>query len=217
MKKDLELLDAYISVATSTESIVKMVVERTDKKGNVITTEVNSRFAHGADGLVTEVGELQKALLTDDGSGYLDFVNIIEECGDVIWYLAITVDSLDLKFKDLEPDMEQLIGLNFERALDYMLIYASEILDKNKRTVFYGKPLETADIEKMLVNFLYAFSYFCSHAAWAAELDKERAIEIAIDKVTRKLTGDKGRYKDGFTQDEAYDRNLDNEREILEK
>jgi NTP pyrophosphatase (non-canonical NTP hydrolase) len=232
MIEDLKLLDAYIPVAKSTESIVKMTVERTDKEGNVVKSETNSRFAHGAQGLVTEVGEIESAFSHATGSldltisKQVDMVNLIEECGDVIWYLAITVDSLGLTFTDLRDD----IGLTFtdlrddiefspKKAKSFMVSSASEILDKNKRAVFYGKPLEVDKVRKELCTLIYSLFEFCNWATIVADGNDDGSysgIEIAIDKVTRKLTGDKGRYKDGFSQDEAYNRDLDQEREVLE-
>lgn len=231
-RTDLELLDAYIPVATSTESIVDIWVQKEGEEAVETPNEgtrkmlsenyrrVNARFDHGAQGLVTEVGEIQEALDEYQYTGEYDFVNLIEEAGDVIWYLAIVVDSLGLKFTDLEPDMEQLIGLDKFHANSKMVQATAQILNKNKRTVFYGKPLEVDDLDVYLKQLLHALYYFCHDVKEGLELgtdDRRSGIEIAIDKVTRKLTGDKGRYKDGFTQDEAYNRDLDQEREVLEE
>lgn len=216
MLEDLKRLDAYVPIAKSTESIVKMWVQKEDEESR----NINARFTHGAEGLVTEVGEIQEALDAYEQSGEYDYVNLIEEAGDVIWYLAIVIDSLGLKFVDLKhKHWELLAGCHKERANSKMIQASAQILNKNKRTVFYGKPLETDDLEVYLKQLLHALYYFCEDVKEGLELGdvgERTGIEVAIDKVTRKLTGEKGRYKDGFSQEEAYNRDLDNEREILE-
>jgi NTP pyrophosphatase (non-canonical NTP hydrolase) len=218
MIEDLKRLDEYVPVAKSTESIVDMWVQKDGEEAR----KINSRFSHGADGLVTEVGEIEESILEAvvSGSEQLDFVNMIEECGDIIWYLAITVDSLGMKFEEL--DGPKCVD-RWEIGISQMVISAAQILDKDKRTVFYGKLLETEKVEAELVKFVWALKVVSD---WVVEnlrvtnedyRDSRTGIEVAIDKVTRKLTGDKGRYKDGFTQDEAYNRDLEQEREVLEK
>jgi NTP pyrophosphatase (non-canonical NTP hydrolase) len=223
MLEDLKRLDAYIPVATSTESIVKMWVQKEGEESR----NINARFTHGAEGLVTEVGEIQEALDAYEQSGEYDYVNLIEEAGDVIWYLAIVIDSLGLKFVDLyEQDWDELIGFGKHKANSKMIQASAQILNKNKRTVFYGKPLEVDDLDEYLKQLLHALYYFCQDVkSYLVKInvdslevsDDRTGIEIAIDKVTRKLTGNKGRYKDGFSQEEAYNRDLDNERKVLEE
>lgn len=49
---------------------------------------------HGAIGLATEVGELQDAIKRAMFYGRpLDAGNVVEECGDVLWYLALVLQS----------------------------------------------------------------------------------------------------------------------------
>ena len=202
----LKSLDEYVPTAISTESIVKMQLERPVKGVEDKITEwkketVNARFLHGAMGLCTETGELEEALY-ESRSHQIDDINVVEECGDVIWYLAIVVDSLNLKFADIP--FKDSPGLNLEDAISHMIQSSDQILDKAKRNTFYGKELEIDKVIHQLSVLIYGLSYACD-------------IEVAIDKVTRKLTGKGGRYEDGFTQKEAYDRDTDKERSILEQ
>lgn len=203
--KILEDLNDYIPTAISTESLVEVVVNRPLKEPvdgcKNFVEYMNSRFLHGSMGLVTEVGELED---------FKDEVNLIEECGDIIWYLAITVDSLGIYFTDLNVEVKEL---TLREATSKLVCCAAEILDKAKRAVFYGKPLEEDAVIDQLGPLVNALSNVCRHGG--------ADIATAIDKVTRKLvgnkeTGEKGRFENGFSQEEAYNRDLDAERNILE-
>lgn len=67
----------------------------------------NIRLMHGAIGLTTESGELLDQTKKHLFYGKpLDKVNIIEECGDVLWYLCLILDS---QGSNLEQAMNTLI------------------------------------------------------------------------------------------------------------
>jgi len=205
----LKLLDDYVPTATSTESVVRMQLERPVKgeDGNIgdwKKEDVNARFLHGAIGLVTETGELEESIYKAKwNKEKWDTVNVIEECGDVIWYLAIVVDSLGLSFVGLDV---QSAWIDKNIAISRMIISADQIIDKAKRNIFYGKPLEEDAVKRELGNLIGAMDCLCKHA--------DGSIEQAIDKVTYKLT--KVRFKDGFNQEDAYNRDLKEERDALE-
>lgn len=60
-----------------------------------------TRMLHGAIGAVTESGELIDALKKTIYYGKpLDKVNIVEEVGDIMWYLALILRELDMTFED---------------------------------------------------------------------------------------------------------------------
>ena len=62
--------------------------------------EQNPRILHAAIGLVTESGELIDAIKKSMFYGKpLDIVNIKEEAGDMLWYLAILFDEIDTDFE----------------------------------------------------------------------------------------------------------------------
>jgi NTP pyrophosphatase (non-canonical NTP hydrolase) len=199
----LKELNEYKQVACSTESLVDMTLIR--EKDGVKTAEyVNSRLLHGAMGLVTEAGELKEAVFGIDNH---DTVNLIEECGDVIWYLAITADTLDIDFTNV--GVAVIKQQEIEDLIDFLSIQTSIVMDKVKRHVFYGKELERRDV---LVSFTYILACLDDICRLSGG-----DVKKAIEKVTIKLTDkDKGRFKDGFSQEEAYDRDLDAERELLE-
>ena len=60
----------------------------------------NTRILHAAIGCVTESGELLDALKKQMFYGReLDLTNVKEECGDLLWYLAIMFDELGTDFE----------------------------------------------------------------------------------------------------------------------
>ena len=97
----------------------------------------NHRLEHGIDGLVTEVGELQDAMKKAKYYGKpLDLVNVKEECGDVLWYLALMFDELGT---DFETEMARVIAklqarfpTKFEQhnALTRDLVKEREVLEQ---------------------------------------------------------------------------------------
>lgn len=65
------------------------------------------RLLHGTMGIATESCELYEALMKKIKGEEVDLVNIKEEIGDVLWYVAILCDELKV---DIEPIMEKVIA-----------------------------------------------------------------------------------------------------------
>ncbi len=65
------------------------------------TGDVTPRLEHAVMGAVTEAGELMDALKKSKIYGRpLDRVNLVEEMGDLMWYLAILADELSISFEE---------------------------------------------------------------------------------------------------------------------
>lgn len=81
------------------------LAERTSATGSVegradcidrVRDHTMIRLLHGAMGLCTEVGELQDQLKRHIFYGApLDLVNVAEEVGDLMWYIAEVLNSVD--------------------------------------------------------------------------------------------------------------------------
>ncbi len=66
------------------------------------TNGVSPRVEHATIGVVTEAGELMNAIKRAKIYGKtLDHVNLVEEAGDVMWYLAILADDLGVSFEEI--------------------------------------------------------------------------------------------------------------------
>jgi NTP pyrophosphatase (non-canonical NTP hydrolase) len=82
----------YINNALRTES----------NKYKIKTSKKLARIEHAAMGLVTESGEITDALKRHKFYGFkLDYANLIEEAGDVMWYLAVLCDGLGVSFEEV--------------------------------------------------------------------------------------------------------------------
>lgn len=63
---------------------------------------VPPRIEHAVMGLVTEAGECMDAIKKTKIYGKpFDKVNIIEECGDTMWYLSILLDELGVSYEEV--------------------------------------------------------------------------------------------------------------------
>ena len=97
----------------------------------------NIRLLHAAIGLCTEVGEFQDALKKAIFYGKeLDRTNLVEELGDIMWYIAIASDELGITLEDvMAKNAEKLAarykgGFTEEQALNRDLDEEREILEK---------------------------------------------------------------------------------------
>ena len=146
--------------------------------------------AHMALGITTEFGEMNVGIVMND------LVNIREEHGDMAWYLANSCN---------------LYGLNFQQLYDIAkqefpkLFALHDIVDLHKREFAYGKEM---DIEKLREQLIIAIQKLLvvSHSH---DFSFEESLQKNIDKLYQ-------RFPNKFTQEDALDRDLDKEREILE-
>lgn len=66
------------------------------------TGKVTPRIEHAVMGLVTEAGECMDAIKKAKIYGReLDAVNLLEEAGDIMWYLALLSSELDVSFEQM--------------------------------------------------------------------------------------------------------------------
>lgn len=94
----------YIANAIRTESKAFPLEERKFPDAE------SDRLLHAAMGLCTEAGEFMDALKRHLFYGKaLDEVNLKEELGDILWYVAIAMDALDTTFpEEMERNINKL-------------------------------------------------------------------------------------------------------------
>ncbi len=80
-----------------------------------------------------------------------------------------------------------------------------ELLDALKKAMFYGKPLDVVNLKEELGDVMWYIAIACQ--ALGTTIDEVQAIKIA------KL---KARFPNKFTSQDAIERDLDNERRVLE-
>lgn len=62
---------------------------------------LNGNIVHAIYGLCTEAGEISEAFLKAAENGNFDEVNLKEEAGDLLWYLAMLFRELDTDFDEV--------------------------------------------------------------------------------------------------------------------
>lgn len=100
----------YQRLALRTEKTPEFIDKSytTRSPGTEATASELSRVMHGMIGMATEVGELQDMVKKHLIYGKpFDAVNVLEECGDVLWYIALTLDA---------------VGLTMEEAMDKNIV-----------------------------------------------------------------------------------------------
>jgi len=87
--------DKYKTKALVTESTPEFVIGDNAKRKL-------SRIMHAAMGVVTESGELMDALKKHLMYGRaLDYTNLVEEAGDIMWYIALLSDALGVPLSEI--------------------------------------------------------------------------------------------------------------------
>jgi NTP pyrophosphatase (non-canonical NTP hydrolase) len=88
-----EYMDQAGRTDHSAEDVVKMIAR--------LQNETTARLNHYVLGVGTEAGELQDAVKKHIAYGRVaDAVNVVEECGDVLWYVARILKLLGFSFED---------------------------------------------------------------------------------------------------------------------
>jgi NTP pyrophosphatase (non-canonical NTP hydrolase) len=96
----------------------------------------------------------------------------------------------------LVNELHMVIGISTE---------AAELLDAYKKHFAYGKELDTTNVGEEIADIMWYVSNLCT----MLNIDLEEMLQRNIDKL-------KARYPEKFTQENALNRNLDVERQILE-
>lgn len=110
---------------------------------NVLRTEspknpiVPRRLLHGTMGICTEAGELLDAVKKGMYYGKpMDYVNIREEIGDLLWYMALIIDEMGWSFEQIMEENINKLKTRYpekfteEKAINRDLETERKILEK---------------------------------------------------------------------------------------
>jgi NTP pyrophosphatase (non-canonical NTP hydrolase) len=134
--------------------------------------------------MLTEVAEL---MINDSET------NLVEECGDVLWYAAIICDEFKI---ETAPH-------GYHVATEDVIIVVSEIADQAKRAMFYGaspNEIATSGAISMVLQ-------------WVTQQLGSIPIESCFERNIAKL---KKRFPDKFDSSKALNRDIVSERKALE-
>jgi NTP pyrophosphatase (non-canonical NTP hydrolase) len=159
---------------------------------------------HAVIGVLTEVEEL----IQNSNSEKPDLTNLLEEVGDITWYLAIIGREMDINWfgeNTYQPMSNLIKSIPPTTHLMSIVEHSCGLLDFLKKKLYYNKPIDD-------VSFRFrACCLFHSVAAYLIvnNLDPSKVFEVNISKL-------KARYGEKFSTERAINRDLETEREILE-
>lgn len=148
------------------------------------------RWIHGVLGFITEFDEFY------DTKTHVDMV---EEFGDVMWYVTLLADVANVDLSTIEQPL---------RLPGSVIAWAAKAADIGKRWKYYNiPPSESALTEAVCQLYVHACGYWIKIVAADSDIPK------ALDRNIAKL---KARYPEKFTTEAAANRDLAAERAALE-
>ena len=184
----------------------KTMVKRLVKPGEAIIetmTPAKANKLHMAVGLAGEVFELMECLKFDANNQAIDEANLIEELGDIEFYL----EGLNQIYCPKELANLTTPVHKEQEAVDALHLihrHAGMVLDFVKKEVIYNKedPLLHDQIQVSLCYVRYNLNVFYNHR-YLAERTKETIAKVQGANMEKLLTGKKARFSEGSYTDEA--------------
>lgn len=193
MKKQLDL-DTYIELA--------LITKRKEEY-------MKSDILHSAMGLITEVGELVDSYKRNIFyNKELDLVNIKEELGDILWYMAIGFNAIGEKF----PAVERAVITQYSPSVTFILgklVAFSSQIGSSVLTSEYYEETNAEDNKEYLQYNLPQLLGFLNVLAGHIGTSLPEIAYINIEKLAK-------RYPNGFSEFHALNRDTVNELNHIE-
>lgn len=169
---------------------------------------MEKNLTHMSFGVITEVGELVDIYKKEIAYGKAkDIVNVKEEIGDIMWYISNTLNFLEMS--DEQFDFQQ-------RMLEVAKQLAEEIISRPDFTPLlllanadnFSKScfkLNEKQIGAQCLIMIDDLKYMCENLG----INFEECLDLNIQKL-------KVRFPEKFTQEQALERDLTKEREVLD-
>jgi NTP pyrophosphatase (non-canonical NTP hydrolase) len=158
-----------------------------------MSTELEHKLnmLHCIIGIDTEVDEFEQAIDLNDK------VNAAEELGDMLWYMANYENLMDYPMENLQSKIPE-----FPYEIQS---FSSKLKDYFKKKVFYNSDKYDQDIRKVYEMLKVAV------------IDTAQEMEIDLNAIMSKIIAKlKKRYPEKFNTNDADNRDLKAERQILE-
>jgi NTP pyrophosphatase (non-canonical NTP hydrolase) len=186
-----------------------------------------TRLYHSSLGISTEAGEMDDAVKRALIYGKpFDRVNVLEECGDVLWYVAIGADAISLSMQQVASSAVDFTWERKDRSLRLRKRVEGVGLEKllwgthglvQQAAIFRGQVehLATAQYKLMdTVRDMMSYELAGTYAALLVCLDAvgygmPRCAEANIAKLSKRWGAE-------YSDQKALFRNLDDERKVLE-
>jgi NTP pyrophosphatase (non-canonical NTP hydrolase) len=185
----------YVEKAVLTENKnTEQVIERLDAQ--------TVRSIHAIMGILTETAEIIEA--TTD-------VEIKDEVGDILWYMALFCDARGIYFNGMLEEAEQESN-NYPPFLSSNIMIpfglmreGSTLLDIFKKRMFYYKPVDEKSVSVITKKIFKYIVAYCNQE----KVDIKEAMEKNIQKLA-------ARYPDKFKSSDAINRDVSKEKRIYE-
>jgi NTP pyrophosphatase (non-canonical NTP hydrolase) len=151
---------------------------------------------HAVVGILTETEELLDNHLIQQ-----DKTNILEEIGDITWYLAIIGREYNMDF----PTDLPLSNEDPMKIVISIIKQTCKLLDMLKKKLFYNKPINDELFKQITTLVMILTQSYMNYYS----IDIKGSFDINISKL-------KSRYGSKFSSDKAINRDLETERKILE-
>lgn len=176
------------------------MVDQLMKPGEAILqdlTPIKAERLHMAVGLVGEVGELVTNYVESDTTNRIDYINVLEELGDIEFYLEGLCQTYSLE--RLRPTAIFSKENGHPLALLSLVSAAGEVLDLVKKEAIYNKSAEHAGVGLQLLKLrVHLDSVYAEYSE--QHIAPESAREANLQKL---LKGDNARFKAGSYSNEA--------------
>lgn len=185
------------------------MVTRLAKPGHAILdsmTPAKAHLLHMAIGISGEAGELVAGIVANNTNRQNlrviaeCYENIVEELGDIEFYVEGLLQGVGLTHDGVANaliDGEYPVEFHYDLS-EGIAVYSANILDTVKKHVIYNKVLD----EATLMNNLCGLEFHLEEIRMFAGVSREDTLAHNIAK----LTGDKGRYKQGYSDKAAQER-----------
>jgi len=160
--------------------------------------EKEQRVLHATIGILTEVEELLDNHIGDSQ----DITNMLEEAGDITWYLAILGREYQLDYPQII--VKEKNGDPMKLVLK-IIKNTCKLLDMMKKKIYYNKPVDEYTFKTITNLVMLDLSDYMN----TYDIDIQKSFDVNIAKL-------KARYGEKFSSEKAINRDLETERNILE-
>lgn len=220
------LLKQYIEASQRTNHTGDTLRDSIDR----ISVDKSFHVEHAIQGIITEAGELSEAFINKGGGANIlekideiDWVNVSEEIGDLLWYIALLLNTIsenldclqrkwDFCLKSspkVDGDLDEMIC----RSLIGMYVSVGRIVDLQKKHINYNCGFSQEDILCELFEDDCALMKNIFSICKVLKTKKNISVHGIMKKNVDKL---RERYPEKFSYKKANARNLDGERKKLE-
>ncbi len=177
---------------------------------------------HAITGIVTELGELADAYKRHIWyEEELDKVNVAEEVGDILWYIAVFATELNISHKidfDLSEDMLPPAEGDIGKSSEHCLISILTLTNENSQFINsydYAFNHSKAHLDSLSEFYESSELELKGFMTWFKGLCIDMSVDIEQSAI-RNIEKLKKRFPEKFSEEAAINRDVNAERKVLE-